>query len=910
MIRNILLLTLWLFGSISARAYSYKITAPGEWCELRDYLIHRIYKDSDGFIWLGTGTSVERYDGTQNKIYTFDVPEKGYATFLVNALTERTKNDYWVGNSMGLWRLDDSRQKVVRMFPSQINFPVNALAVDKNKHLYIGSSNGLYVLSDTLRRMEVDDGTARYTKNSVKGINVTDKGDVWVLSRGGVSVIPHGTGTPKFYPCTLPATGDFRTMALADNHLFIGTEQGALVDFNLLTYQYSFWWKGAGVPVTSISCEKEMMAVGTDGQGIHLFSLPHKVEVYSVTKDDSENHGLLSDYISCVLLSDGNIWCGTDYYLGFNLLRNVTTPFYIYRNGGFTSENLSVRSAFYKDGRMYIGTREGLYVSDERTGKTLFYKPQKGGLRSNLIFSIGEYQGMILVGTCRGGLSVYNPLTGNFVDHPLSRRLTKNDIFMFLTDTSGRLWIAALDGLFCYDGKTLKEYNVVNSGLPGNIVYSVIQDSRGHFWVGTDKGAVLFNPSTGTCRPAVSGDYAVNTKEVRFIGEGTEGRMCFFTLKKNELFVTNRLQSSVTRFPDFHSFNMRLDKTGNYWMGSDYGIIKGDRLLKKFTLYSVEELVKSIMGASAGASLATYKDGLFAMPCTKGLVIINPYRVSSLPPYRITRMDVNGESYADASDMKKDTVLSLNHRQNNVTFSFMSLNYESSDLLHSQYMLEGRDTAWQMLRGKNEVSYYNLPAGNYVFKVRRIFDDSSVSEVAFSVGYDWSFILGCVLGVLLTGAGIYMYIKRKWLWTLLEERLDKMRKKEEPAVTDTPSYTNVSEEELLKTADLLRLYMENDKPYLNKDLKQSDVAQALGCSSYVLSAVFNRLRVGYYDYVNSYRITEFKRIVKEDDSTNYTLLALAERCGFKSKTSFFRSFKKQVGMTPSEYIHESQSGKH
>ena len=102
---------------------------------------------------------------------------------------------------------------------------------------------------------------------------------------------------------------------------------------------------------------------------------------------------------------------------------------------------------------------------------------------------------------------------------------------------------------------------------------------------------------------------------------------------------------------------------------------------------------------------------------------------------------------------------------------------------------------------------------------------------------------------------------------------------------------------------------EKDKPYLNLDLKQSDVASATGYSTQLLSQVFNQyLEVGYYDYVNTYRVGEFKRLVKEGYYGKYTLITLAEMCGFKSQTSFFRTFKKFTGMTPNEYIHQQGKG--
>jgi len=49
-------------------------------------------------------------------------------------------------------------------------------------------------------------------------------------------------------------------------------------------------------------------------------------------------------------------------------------------------------------------------------------------------------------------------------------------------------------------------------------------------------------------------------------------------------------------------------------------------------------------------------------------------------------------------------------------------------------------------------------------------------------------------------------------------------------------------------------------------------------------------------------VKEFKRLVADAESSKYTLSALAEQCGFSSRASFFRSFKKLTGITPNEYI--------
>ena len=97
--------------------------------------------------------------------------------------------------------------------------------------------------------------------------------------------------------------------------------------------------------------------------------------------------------------------------------------------------------------------------------------------------------------------------------------------------------------------------------------------------------------------------------------------------------------------------------------------------------------------------------------------------------------------------------------------------------------------------------------------------------------------------------------------------------------------------------------MDTQKLYLNPDLMLNDLATATGASIYTLSYLFNQyLHSGYYDFVNSCRLAEFKLLIEKGAHTKYTLNALIEMCGFNSRTSFFRYFKKINGIYPSEYI--------
>lgn len=96
--------------------------------------------------------------------------------------------------------------------------------------------------------------------------------------------------------------------------------------------------------------------------------------------------------------------------------------------------------------------------------------------------------------------------------------------------------------------------------------------------------------------------------------------------------------------------------------------------------------------------------------------------------------------------------------------------------------------------------------------------------------------------------------------------------------------------------------MEKEKPYLNFEISISDISEKLNTTVHKLSQVLNEsFNQNFYDFINSYRVEEFKKRLHSPDSENYKMLSLAFECGFNSKTTFYGAFKKFTGLTPSDY---------
>lgn len=116
------------------------------------------------------------------------------------------------------------------------------------------------------------------------------------------------------------------------------------------------------------------------------------------------------------------------------------------------------------------------------------------------------------------------------------------------------------------------------------------------------------------------------------------------------------------------------------------------------------------------------------------------------------------------------------------------------------------------------------------------------------------------------------------------------------------SGSRLTGEEAKQYAERLKEYMISSRPYLNPDLSLPQLAEELNISSHYLSQVINdQFGLNFFDFVNGYRVEEFKKKVSDPQFSKFSLLGIAFECGFNSKSAFNRVFRQTTGMTPSGY---------
>jgi AraC-like DNA-binding protein len=127
---------------------------------------------------------------------------------------------------------------------------------------------------------------------------------------------------------------------------------------------------------------------------------------------------------------------------------------------------------------------------------------------------------------------------------------------------------------------------------------------------------------------------------------------------------------------------------------------------------------------------------------------------------------------------------------------------------------------------------------------------------------------------------------------------------------DTEKYIKSGLKEKQANEYLLKLisFVENNKPYLNRDLSIYDLSQMTGIPRHHITQILNeKHKKSFFTFINEYRVKEVVERFNDNKFNHYTILAIAYDAGFNSKTTFNAIFKNQTGLTPSEFREKSNA---
>ncbi|WP_299243591.1 helix-turn-helix domain-containing protein [uncultured Aquimarina sp.] len=173
-----------------------------------------------------------------------------------------------------------------------------------------------------------------------------------------------------------------------------------------------------------------------------------------------------------------------------------------------------------------------------------------------------------------------------------------------------------------------------------------------------------------------------------------------------------------------------------------------------------------------------------------------------------------------------------------------------------------------------------------------------IIDMIFGLGYEIGISIIC------SGASLFIFwivyngiysLKLTSIRKSISNNDVKVKKPEVSASQHSFSKNNVY---FLKLENLLQ----REYIYRDPNLNQEMIAETLNISSGYLSQIVNDItKKNFTAYINSYRVKEVKDMILNEEFDKYSLLAIGLEAGFKSKTTFYTSFKRETGLTPNQF---------
>lgn len=495
--------------------------------------ITAITGDNYGNIYVGTKSGLNKID-KHGHISHVPINFKNCPTchtMIVYSLLYDKAGYLWIGTDCGLKVIEVTNSAYslpenIISFTETTFIPFKSLTKDKNHHLWAGTGNGLYMLdlltgqivrfhSDEIKELKI-------SGNDITALCIDNQGFLWAGTNGnGLNVIQTSNG--KNFTSAFSFLKNFSNYYIRSLYsdrngiVWIGTVWQGIIKYNRDAFYFKHYQykqndkKELNSSVVWSFCEDKKNGniwIGTNN-GINIFN--PETETFSYILHNPKNPNSLSGNLirDIIIDSRGIFWIST-FGDGFNSYDPATGKFTVYRNNPDDPQSISCDYVWkvFEDrfGVLWIGTDCGLNILDRNSGKFTHYfhnTRDSQSISSNSIFSIYEDRKGNLWFSTYNGINLYNRKTDNFtiIKHlPGKNSLSVSSVFSVFEDRKGIIWIGTFGGgLNRYDPISKKfTFFTEKDGLANNIVYRIIEDSRGFLWMTTNHGVSRFDPKTRT----------------------------------------------------------------------------------------------------------------------------------------------------------------------------------------------------------------------------------------------------------------------------------------------------------------------------------------------------------------------------------------------------------------------------
>lgn len=752
--------------------------------------VKSLYRDSEGYLWIGTVVGLNRYDGYSFKHYIHNAADTlSLADDDVVSIQEDALHNLWIeGREENSYynrskdRFENAGKKL-----AELGLPTTGI-----RQILIDDKGNLWVVTDkkivNYDFQKSKTNTILLKKTLIKATTIANTiAAIWNDNTVGIYDSTHSKWNTKPLP---EGINDL-------NGLFTDTD-------------YTLW---------AYSNQNDKLAYyRKDGNGWVIVDL------------SNEGIGRTSNFIRAMQDdSEGKIWIATDHkglYV-FDKLTSAITRISSDRNLPQSIKDNSVASIWIDgDKTVYIGyQKSGLSYYNPSFQRFINYKSTDF---RNISTIIEDRNGNIWIGTDGYGLYYKNPKSEDIIKHI---SIPGNIVVSLHEDAKGRIWIGAyLNGLLCYDNGKITHYTTENSGISDNSVYSINSDRTGQIWIGTLWGYLQrLNPETGKFDSKFNRSYDESVAMSMSYDGGSElyAGMMSGLAKINVMSGEHEILHTNARgdqpFSQKFIQTVFKDSKGNLWLGHNQGVTVWHRDSDSFTYLTranglVDNVIRGIteddlgriwIATSNGCSVVSFerdstgeyqpktinynvrdgllvdnlsrhailnlRDGSILIGSIEGYSIMEPDElkksVSPKAVIRFTDLTIGGKTIQVdtdydgrkilqlALDIQREIKLSYHDRMIGVEFSAMDM--LSPDKIKYEYKLEGVDNDWIVADG-NKVMFTQLPSGTHTLCVRCIDAEGNWNgeEARLKITVTppfWASWYAYVLYALIVIAGIYLY---------------------------------------------------------------------------------------------------------------------------------------------------------
>jgi ligand-binding sensor domain-containing protein/serine phosphatase RsbU (regulator of sigma subunit) len=735
--------------------------------------VYSIIQDVHGYLWVGTGNGLSRYNGFIFE--TFSSSDSLANSFITCSISDG--ESLWFGHSNGgLSYYNGKKYQAVSIHP-QNKSPITHFAKSQDGAIWGSTySDGLLKLSRDTGAIKhylfkdqtiiisfdffSDSGLLVGTNTGLLLCRLGESGEIEIIRR--ISEIPES----KITCIQKMKNGSLFYIATENDGIFEISNENNL--FKVLKIKADRDSDFTGIQYLYKDTESNLW-LGSFGKGLIKMTYSGSGELKKIYFFSKAN-GFPTDNVKTIYEDqEGNIWSG-NFGQGLTLITPKTFSVRTFDNPLYGNNILS----FCFDQRFkWIGTENGLVKMDFKTNKVVRFYSRGSGLPKDKVTAIYSSDGRVLwIGTGENGVFKMETSNDKIIKYPIENGALENSVTA-ITGIGEEVWIGTRKGLWNINPgiKRKKLYSISQGGLPHNYINCLYIDRNGRLWVSTPGSTLAYIQDEKVFKLPInsrSGNLTLGpvTEDLNsriWVGSNGNG---IFMIQSDSIANLTVKEGLLSDF----CYSVICDDNKNLWVGhrglskirtTDFSIKPIQRIegINESILFNPNAIIKD-------------QTGKIWFGSDKGMVSYDPsmeYSRVQPPVLGITSIKINNDE-KDISDK-----LTLSPGSYKIRIDFLGISLKEPQLVNYQYKLEGFDQ-WSEITKNTSATYNHLTAGNYTFILKASGGDGAVSLNPLTISIIikkpvwkkwWFYPLNVILLITL----IFIYIKRREYRYLSEKRI-------------------------------------------------------------------------------------------------------------------------------------------